>query len=118
MLKELDLFMIENGHSLYMVLPKLFKYENSLEWTLCDGEVVVGDLKRGLDTSIFKGKYIVVNTKMDGGHYVTARKIVNVDGKEKVSDFEISFYQSGLSTCVNADITAIGMGKSKKEYIL
>jgi len=129
MLERGDIFKIEKGHSFYVKeLPQLFLCDNGdYNWENSSGEIRnVGQIQRGLDTNVFVGEYIVEGTSSCGGgtghgahdvypngHKVTAKRIVERFGKKEVSDFEISFYQSGSFTCMNPDIEAIRKAELK-----
>ncbi len=130
MLQEGDIFNLEKGHSIYVSsLPSLFLNDNGdFNWENSNGEVRgIGAMQRGLDTSIFCGEYIVTKTSMSGGgtgheihdvypngHKVIAKRIVKpLVGDKKISDFEISFYQSGSFTCMNRDIEAVRKAELK-----
>jgi hypothetical protein len=132
MLKEGDIFLLEDGHDVYVEnFPKAFLCDNGdFDFKLASGELHIGGMQRGLDTSIFKGKYVVTKTSYGGGgacftmsgapdsfpdgHHVYAKKVIKgFSGVEEVSDFEINFYQSGSFTCMNCDIKSIGSAKVK-----
>jgi hypothetical protein len=138
MLKEGDIFEMKQGNCFYVKkFPKAFLCDNGdFDFSPHTGEIWIDGLRRGLDTSIFIGRYIVVKTTVEGGghqlemgsannwsempdgHRVWAKKIVKsmFSGKSVVSKFEISFYQSGHFTCMNPDIEAISAGKI--EYVI
>lgn len=131
MLKEGDIFLLRDGHDVYVEnFPKVFLCDNgNFDFQPASGELHIGSMQRGLDTSIFKGQYVVTKTSYGGGacstmsgapvlglaysfpdgHHVYAKKIIRgFSGKKEVSDFEINFYQSGSFTCMNCDIKSIG----------
>lgn len=125
-LKEGDIIELEKGHKIYAKLPKAFICDNGdFDFSLHTGEVKLGIMQRGLDTSILLGEYIVVKTVYGGGgtamgphdvypdgHKVYAKKLTDGRyGTPLISEFEVSFYQSGCFTCMIQDIKPIRRAK-------
>jgi hypothetical protein len=69
MLKEDDIIELKSGHRVYVKdFPKHFLYDNTdFDFSLGSGELEIGVLNYGLDTSVFAGKYVVTKTVSDGG---------------------------------------------------
>ncbi len=131
-LKERDIFFLGVTCSFYATLPSLFLCDNgSLSFEPTRGEVhIERKNQRGLDTSLFLGRWVVTKITQDGGsgrdipsdspnagypdgHHVWARKILKsfINGIEYLSVFEIDFYQSGCFTCMNPHLKSTGVWK-------
>jgi len=128
LLKKGDIFLLEEGHSFYIEnFPQAFLYDNGdFNFELTSGEIHIRGIRRGLDTSIFCGRYVVTDIQMTGGshgrddypdgHQVSARKIIKgLDGKKTTSHMEIRFYQTGVFTCKNTRVHVVGRAKLKTE---
>jgi hypothetical protein len=127
-----DIFELEKGHRVYIDnFPAAFLYDNDefiVDYTLMQGELEIGTIKNGFDSSFLIGKYIVTKTPFDGGgpnfdgdypdgHHVYAKKLIKKrppgvhsfsnNDKTIISNLEINFYQSGCFTCMIEDIVPI-----------
>lgn len=121
-LKVGDIIELKKGHRVYAKLPSIFICDNGdFNFSLHSGEVEIGIMQRGLDTSILSGEYLIVKTEISGGgcamgphdiypdgYKVFARKITDGRyGTPLISEFEVRFYQSGCFTCMIRDIKPI-----------
>jgi hypothetical protein len=134
LLKEGDIFLLKKGDSFYVKnFPKMFLYGNwdyMFNFEFSNGQIQINGIRRGLDTTIFIGEYVVTKINYDGGgdpdgagtpypdgHHVYAKRIIKSDDNEKkVSDFEINFYQTGSFACMIKNPKIIG--KAKINYLL
>lgn len=132
MLQENDVFELCDGDSVYVTnFPQAFLCDNNdFNFQPSSGELHINGNQRGLDTSIFKGKYVVIKTTFDGGgnshdggypdgHHVFAKKIIkDFSGVEIISKFEVNFYQSGCFTCMLPNKKALGVARPNKGIII
>jgi hypothetical protein len=124
-LKEGQIIEITKAKVYVSNFPEMFLRDNGdFSMRLTSGELEIGTTQRGLDTTIFSGDYIVTKTAYGGGsgpgsrdefpdgHRVWAKRIYkNLNGDRVVSEFEISFYQSGCFTCMIEKPKVVGNGK-------
>jgi len=75
LLKEGDVIELAIGHTVYVVLPYHFIYENAFGCftETSQTEVTIGESRKGLDTSFLAGRYIVVKTEFTGGGTAMSR---------------------------------------------
>jgi len=120
-----DIFELEKGHRVYIDnFPAAFLYDNDefiVDYTLMQGELEIGTIKNGFDSSFLIGKYIVTKTLFDGGgpnfdggypdgHHVYAKKLIkkrpiHISCQEAV--FAINAMLSGVHSFSNNDKTII-----------
>jgi hypothetical protein len=103
-LKEGDIFLLKEGYKVYT----------------SRGEIEIGKKINDFDTSILAGQYVVTKTEFSGcgqghdvfpdGHKVFAKRILN---NKTVTNFEVSFYQSGCFTCMIKNPTITGHATCK-----
>ena len=118
LLSEGDIIEIKEGHKIYTELPEHCFFEN--RFLVFDKtatmELVVGSMRKGFDTSVFVGKYVVTKTENTGGsedgdypngHKVHC-KILVCEKPLTLGAGKISFYQTGSFTAMIEDIIPIG----------
>jgi hypothetical protein len=117
-LKKDDVIELKEGHEVYAsVLEHLVYSSKKGSSKLTNTNIVVGG-----DFSYFKGKYVVVKTKTEGGGgghgkhdtYPEGHRVycVSVDDNER----KINFYQSGCFTAMIEDIKPIG--RASLEWVI
>jgi hypothetical protein len=128
LLKEGDIILLQQGHTVYTEIPNHFIYSNRVgDFKNCSlTEVKIGELNfKGIDTSFLIGKYIVVKTTNTGGgvcghgtndyypngHHVICEKIT--DKTTSKDSIKVSFYQTGCFTAMIKDIKPIGRATCK-----
>lgn len=117
-LKEGDIIELDERHMVYVT-------RSTPMTTMRDGKFVQVPGQRHTETRIkdhpeYKGRYLVIETKMDGGgtahgphdvypdgHHVYCQKIEEINYKRALT-VRVDFYQSGCFTCMNTDVKRVG----------
>lgn len=116
LLQEGDVIELELGHKVYMKIPDHFIFANTVgRFDHCSQtEVIIGETKKGWDTSALAGEYIVVSTANTGGGTGHGPGDIYPDGHyvkcvhRNYPLLKVSFYQTGSFTAMITEIKPIG----------
>jgi hypothetical protein len=113
-LKVGDVIEIKKGHKVYAYVPEHFVYTNKKgSFKLVRSDITIND-----NFDYLAGRYVVINTKMDGGGSTMGGYSEYPDGYhvfcERLTDkIKVDFYQSGCFTAMIVDIEPVGKAEHK-----